>query len=582
VNKNQVSHSQSPSKFGGLSKWTPIRRLILAVVFISATSILALDQPINFRLLGEMVITSQPSSLSVAIGSSATFSVSAAGGGPVTYQWYVGNYLNPPSAVPGATNASLTLTNVQMTNAGIYTVAISNPWGTVTSAKAGLNIKRWLALGRKAGSSGSGNLPSDPYDCDNPTAYTAIIATNRPYCSFYYLSNGTYYTHGGGYHLVDTNADGSIYIQATAWEGCKHYGQGPTNTIIKLLPWRTLQTDLNTNKWAYAHIIFGPSDFQWTPGFELHDLKLDVNATNQPDWAGHLGSFGAVAASGSYLLFSNLVVTGFGTAQAGVECFPFNLGTVASVPTPVENIRITDCTFTAPVAGNRDGATCSLIETYRPAYSKDDSTLVVTNCVFANLKSDFIYSHAVHAPTVVNCRFTNCSDGFYLETATGGGWDPRDFLHNFLISGNQFANVDYCVQIINQPGHAFVKGLTIVGNTLLMNTNALGHFGFVNTLLNPLSAPYPQIGSVVIASNTVKFMDGLLHPAGGAQGFNLSFIGALNVHNNVSSLGNHKDFVVWTNTIPAKVFTNNVDAQGNPLLISDNQGNLYPQSSPPP
>ena len=42
--------------------------------------------------------------------------------------------------LPGATNASLTFTNVQMTNAGTYTVVASNSLGSVTSTVAVLTV----------------------------------------------------------------------------------------------------------------------------------------------------------------------------------------------------------------------------------------------------------------------------------------------------------------------------------------------------------------------------------------------------------------------------------------------------------
>ena len=40
----------------------------------------------------------------------------------------------------GATNASLTLTNVQPANAGSYSVVVTNPVGSVTSAVAVLTV----------------------------------------------------------------------------------------------------------------------------------------------------------------------------------------------------------------------------------------------------------------------------------------------------------------------------------------------------------------------------------------------------------------------------------------------------------
>ena len=55
-----------------------------------------------------------PANQTVAVGESAYFSVAALGGG-LSYQW---SFDSTP--ITGATNATLTLTNVGFTNAGTY------------------------------------------------------------------------------------------------------------------------------------------------------------------------------------------------------------------------------------------------------------------------------------------------------------------------------------------------------------------------------------------------------------------------------------------------------------------------------
>jgi len=81
-------------------------------------------------------ITTQPSSRIDPPGSNATFSVVASGFTPLTYQWW----LNGTNLVIGATNATLTLTNMQPAQVGTYTVALSNVFGTVTSFPATLSL----------------------------------------------------------------------------------------------------------------------------------------------------------------------------------------------------------------------------------------------------------------------------------------------------------------------------------------------------------------------------------------------------------------------------------------------------------
>jgi len=82
-------------------------------------------------------ITTQPLSQTGNVGGYITFSVTASGTSPLNYQWY----FNTTTALSGATAAILTLTNLQTTNAGNYTVAVANSAGAVTSAVAALTVK---------------------------------------------------------------------------------------------------------------------------------------------------------------------------------------------------------------------------------------------------------------------------------------------------------------------------------------------------------------------------------------------------------------------------------------------------------
>jgi hypothetical protein len=80
-------------------------------------------------------ITAQPSSRTNLAGTSASFSVSAFGTGPLSYQWRFHDI-----DILGATNSTLLLNNVQPFNAGGYYVVVTNSYGTVTSTVATLTI----------------------------------------------------------------------------------------------------------------------------------------------------------------------------------------------------------------------------------------------------------------------------------------------------------------------------------------------------------------------------------------------------------------------------------------------------------
>lgn len=80
-------------------------------------------------------ITQQPQDRIVAPGGTATFSVGARGTAPLVYQWRRNG-----SNIPGATNHTLIVTNVQAVSQGDYAVVITNAHGSIASAVARLVI----------------------------------------------------------------------------------------------------------------------------------------------------------------------------------------------------------------------------------------------------------------------------------------------------------------------------------------------------------------------------------------------------------------------------------------------------------
>ncbi len=81
------------------------------------------------------VIMTQPRSQVGYWGKSVTFEVTASGASPLTYQWS-----KDGAPITGATNSSLVLTNLQMADAGVYTVIVNNAVGSVTSGPATLTM----------------------------------------------------------------------------------------------------------------------------------------------------------------------------------------------------------------------------------------------------------------------------------------------------------------------------------------------------------------------------------------------------------------------------------------------------------
>ncbi|ATC63731.1 hypothetical protein CMV30_07065 [Nibricoccus aquaticus] len=102
--------------------------LASAVVFTNVKVVTATATPTA------PAITTQPASQSVNVGANASFNVVATGTG-LTYQWY-----KDTVAIGSATSDTLALTNVQLSDAGSYTVKVTNTGGDVTSSAAVLTV----------------------------------------------------------------------------------------------------------------------------------------------------------------------------------------------------------------------------------------------------------------------------------------------------------------------------------------------------------------------------------------------------------------------------------------------------------
>ena len=81
------------------------------------------------------VIAVEPQNETVVAGGTATFSVVAGGTPPLSYQWRLNG-----AEIPSPNGNSLVLTDVQLAEAGVYSVIVSNAEGAATSSDATLTV----------------------------------------------------------------------------------------------------------------------------------------------------------------------------------------------------------------------------------------------------------------------------------------------------------------------------------------------------------------------------------------------------------------------------------------------------------
>ncbi len=114
----------------------PFRGVIDEVrIFNRALSLSEVQHLAGQVVAGPPQITQPPNPVLAYEGQSAIFTVTASGQSPLAYQW-----LKNGLPVSGATNISLTMTNLSSAQSGAYSVVVTNAAGSVTSPTAQLTV----------------------------------------------------------------------------------------------------------------------------------------------------------------------------------------------------------------------------------------------------------------------------------------------------------------------------------------------------------------------------------------------------------------------------------------------------------
>src|SRR5208283_4626488 len=168
-----------------------------------------------YELQNTPFIAIQPADQTVPFGQpTVLFTVVAVGPGTLAYQWQFNG-----ANISGATNFTYTLDFVQYTNAGTYSVLVTNSFGSVTSSNSVLTVVP----------------PTPPSFTTQPSNQTVVavgtnvsltaIATGAPAPGYQWYFNGTALMDGPHYYgsagtslqifNVQTNDTGNYFVIAT-------------------------------------------------------------------------------------------------------------------------------------------------------------------------------------------------------------------------------------------------------------------------------------------------------------------------------------------------------------------------------
>ncbi|MBI3885067.1 MAG: immunoglobulin domain-containing protein [Opitutae bacterium] len=206
-NNAAIDHANSSSLFFFRAKSSDAGsyHVVVSNSFGTATSV-AVTLTVNANLVP--MITVQPANQSITMGQNAVFAVEATGAATLSYQWLFNG-----TPIGGATGSTLTVPNVQESNAGAYSVTVTNGFGSATSGNASLAVFP---------------IATKPVITVQPVGLNATVganvsfsvtATGFPAVSYQWLHNGTPIPNATGATLtldnVQTSHAGSYSVNAT-------------------------------------------------------------------------------------------------------------------------------------------------------------------------------------------------------------------------------------------------------------------------------------------------------------------------------------------------------------------------------
>ena len=431
-------------------------------------------------------ISTQPVNQSVVVGQSATFTVSATGGGTIAYQWKKNG-----TDISGATSSTYTKPATAIGDSGaVFTVVVSNAAGPVTSAEASLTVTATAVAPSITTQPAAQTV--DP----GKTASFSVEATGTSPLLYQWKLNGkdisdatssSYTTpaaamadSGAAYSVVVSNGAGTV----TSSPASLTVTEAP---VITTQPTAQTVTAGQTATFSVTATGTAPLGYQWKKGGT--DISGATSSTYTTD-ATVVGDSGAV--------FTVVVSNSAGSTTSSNATLTVSAPVAPSIGTQPAAQSITAgvaATFTVTATGTAPfsyqwkkgstvipGATNSSYTTPAMGYAGNGAvySVVVSNSAGSVTSSSATLTVSKSSTAQSYGYVANASDGLYDKTEcvqdnnTGLVWEGKT-ASGSRAGGNKYTNYDSTTSLQNP--------LSVVPPTqpqIDASTNSIGYRNSVN------------------------------------------------------------------------------------------------------
>jgi GH25 family lysozyme M1 (1,4-beta-N-acetylmuramidase) len=206
-------------------------------------------------------LTTNPTNTTVGLGSNATFAVRASGTAPLSFQWRFDG-----KVIPGATSSNYSISSVQLTNAGGYTVTVSNSFASVPSSAVFLSV-----LGPQTNATSSVLAPAgmvnwwpaegnahDIYGANNATPYNGLTYTNGKVGLAFHFDGSTSYLTPGTTNSMAPNWTVCLWVNRQNAPGTSAALMGDGTYALKLEQYNGTR-DVGITQSGVADYLFSPA-----------------------------------------------------------------------------------------------------------------------------------------------------------------------------------------------------------------------------------------------------------------------------------------------------------------------------------